>query len=468
MIDLNKNKVERPDNIEDYIAKCIKEYRWSDEFLVKDLARYGISNEEAFILIKKVKEERGVSNKQAVFGEIDDGDGMGKIHGWLSVLLFFVVLGGILSFVLCVFNTESIESTPGSLYYVIESGIAEGLLFLLLAIFAVVRVALRKPDGIFLLKAYLIFVIINNIIVLLFGDYSSSDALGGEYSSSKMIFRLVFQAASLAYLFLSTQVKELFPKNKRKVYLYDWFIVGIYPLIFVFAFLYGILSSGSSGKDDMQRYVEKVSSWNLPQTKNTEISYDIETNTLHFKQIMQPEELYADNPKYIATLKKMDKMLSESTVAILAIEAMTSYDSLVDYLDATKADLSFTICLPNGTNVLNKDFDYNFLNNIDDNAEKTYQEEKMFFQFETANRICPFEIEEGLLCKSIQFRKDFNLVEYTYQLQVDPPWLKTADYNQLLDNIYETLPAESLKAMGITVRLFLNNKNGDQLTNMEY
>ena len=43
-----------------------------------------------------------------------------------------------------------------------------------------------------------------------------------------------------------------------------------------------------------------------------------------------------------------------------------------------------------------------------------------------------------------------------------------ADYNQLLDDIYGTLPAESLKAMGITVRLFLNNKDGDQLTNMEY
>ena len=218
----------------------------------------------------------------------------------------------------------------------------------------------------------------------------------------------------------------------------------------------------------MQQYIEKVSSWNLPQTKDTEVSYDRENNTLLFKQIIQIEEIYAGNPQYIATLKKMDKMLSENSVAILAIESMTSYDSLVDYLDATKADFSFTICLPDGTIILNKDFDYNFLNNIDDNAQRTYQEEKLFFQFETANSICPLEIEEGLWCKSIQFHKDFNLVEYTYQLQVDTPWMRTADYNQLLNNIYGTLPAESLKAMGIKVRLFLNNKNGDQLTNMEY
>ncbi len=468
MIDLEKNGVVRPDNIEDYIAKGIKDYKWSDEFLIKDLARYGISNEDASLLIKKVKEERGVSNKQTFIEEVEDGDGSGKIHGWLSVLLVLVVLGGILSFVLCLFNTDSAESTPGSLYYFIESGIAEGLFFLILAIYAVVRVALRKPDGIFLLKAYLIIVFISNIIVLLSRDYSSSDALGGIYSSSKIIYRLIFQAACLAYLFMSTQVKELFPKNKRKVHIYDWLIVGIYPLIFVFAILYGIFSSSSSGKDDMQRYVEKVSSWNLPRTKNTEVSYDRKNNTLHFKQKLQIEEIYADNPQYIATLKKMDNMLSESSVAILAIEAMTSYDSLVDYLDATKADFSFTICLPDGTIILNKDFDYNFLNSIDDNAKRTYQEEKLFFQFETANSICPFEIEEGLWCKSIQFRKDFNLVEYTYQLQVDTPWMGMADYNQLLDDIYGTLPAESLKAMGITVRLFLNNKDGDQLTNMEY
>ena len=36
------------------------------------------------------------------------------------------------------------------------------------------------------------------------------------------------------------------------------------------------------------------------------------------------------------------------------------------------------------------------------------------------------------------------------------------------DDIYGTLPAESLKAMGVTVSLFLNNKYGDQIANMEY
>lgn len=468
MINLGKDGSVRPDNIEDYIAKGIKEYRWSDDFLVKDLSRFGINEEDAQSMIKKVKEERGVSNKQSFFEEVDDNDGTGKIHGWLAALLVLVVIGGIISFALCLVNNDTIESKPGTLHYFIESGIVEGLFFLALAILAVVRVVRRKPDGIFLLKAYLIIVIVSNIIVLLSGDDSSTDSLAGLFSSSKILYRLVFQIACFVYLCLSTQVKELFPKRKRKIKIYDWIIVGVYPLIFVFAILYSFISSGSSNKDKMERYVAKVSSWDLPQTKNTEISYDKSNNTLHLKQKIHIEDIFADNPKYVATLKKMDQMLSESSVAILAIESMTSYDSLVDYLDACKADFSFTVSLPDGIVVLNKVFDYSFLNNIDNTAKKIYQEEKLSFQFATTNSICPFEIEEGLLCKSIQFRKELNLVEYTYQLLVDTPWMRTADYNQLLEEIYGTLPAESIKAMGLTVRLFLNNKNGDQLTNMEY
>lgn len=386
-----------------------------------------------------------------------------EVHGWLSFALFAIVSGGIVSFV------YSIVTANGNSGLLNGLSIIEGALFFGLAVYAAVQVYNKKTNGIFLMKAYIIACFFSNLLGILLFDSSQADVWNNQ---TRMVRSTIWAVIWFCYLTFSPQVKRIFPKDSRKVYLRDKVIVGFffaYPIIlFLIGILIGVSNPSLLYGDEMKRYVEKVSSWNLPQTKDTEVSYDRKNNILQFKQKLQIDEIYADNPKYIATLKKMDKMLSENSVAILAIESMTLYDSLVEKLDAAKADFSFTICLPDGTVILNKDFDYNFLSSIDENAKRNYQEEKLLFQFETANSICPFEIEEGLWCKSVQFRKDFNIVEYTYQLQVDTPWLKTADYNQLLDDIYGTLPAESLKAMGITVRLFLNNKNGDQLTNMEY
>lgn len=35
MSNLDENKIERPDNIEEYIAKGIYDLKWSDEFLIQ-------------------------------------------------------------------------------------------------------------------------------------------------------------------------------------------------------------------------------------------------------------------------------------------------------------------------------------------------------------------------------------------------------------------------------------------------
>lgn len=466
MIDFEKKheKAIYPDNIEDYIAKQIRNY-WSDEFIVKDLANFGIKEEEASRLIAKVREEVNDNNRGLL---LDDDNGDEIVHGWILFALWAIGLGGVVSFLYPLIQHATQPIVDNSLLG--WSDTIEGALFLGLAAYAIVQVVKRKPNGIFLMKSYLIVCFVSNMLgILLYDNGVESDFIN---NLPRMVSTSIWTAIWYTFLCISSQVKRLFPKKNRIVKRGDKWLVASFLLlpiaIIVISVVFDVANISPTNKDNLQRYVEKVSSWTLPQTKDIEVSYDRKNNTLHFKQKIQIEEIYADNPRYIATLKKMEKMLSENSVAILAVESMTSYDSLVDYLDAAKADFSFTICLPDGTVILNKDFKYNYLNNIDDNAKRSYQEEKLLFQFETANSICPFEIEEGLWCKSIQFRKDYNLVEYTYQLQVDTPWMKTSDYNQLLDDICRTLPLESLKAMGITVRLLLNNKYGDQLTNMEY
>ena len=212
MVDLREEMKSIPENIEEYIANEIKD-NCSDEFIVNRLGNFGIKEEDAILLIKKVKKEKKVNNEQSYFDDAETG----KIHGWLLFILVLMGVGCIYSFVTnWVVSVEVMNSWVW--------GILVSLFQLILPILVIIRVVQKKPDGIFLLKSYFIILIIETSISLFFEGPS-------------MIVRLVFQILMLVYLCLSTQVEELFPKEKRKVRYYDWIIVGIYAFFWLFLLL---------------------------------------------------------------------------------------------------------------------------------------------------------------------------------------------------------------------------------------
>ena len=83
-----------PENIEEYIANEIKD-NCSDEFIVNRLGNFGIKEEDAILLIKKVKKEKKVNNEQSYFDDAETG----KIHGWLLFILVLMGVGCIYGFV---------------------------------------------------------------------------------------------------------------------------------------------------------------------------------------------------------------------------------------------------------------------------------------------------------------------------------------------------------------------------------
>lgn len=219
------------DNLElkDYIAKGIQDYRWSDEFLVKDLAQKGIQEDAARQLIAEVKKERRVSNKESVFN--DDVPETG-VSGGLAVCCVLIGIGGLLTFVLSLtryFNVEYNRSII-NLVDLIQAGT-----YAILAIVAIWRTIKRRPDAIFLMKGIILICFISNLLTLL-SSFTLDVIDWTFYNPMTVIIRLIVMAFLFIYLCIARQVKILFPKEKRKVKFWDWLVVLSPILVYVVFF----------------------------------------------------------------------------------------------------------------------------------------------------------------------------------------------------------------------------------------
>ena len=219
------------DNLEwkDYIAKGIQDYRWSDEFLVKDLTQKGFQEEGAKQLIAEVKKERRVSNKESVFN--DDVPETG-VSGGLAVCCVLIGIGGLLTFVLSLtryFDAEYNRSII-NLVDLIQAGT-----YAILAIVAIWRTIKRRPDAIFLMKGIILVCFIFNLLTLL-SSFTLDVIDWTFYNPMTVIIRLIVMAFLFIYLCIARQVKILFPKEKRKVKFWDWLVVLSPILVYVVFF----------------------------------------------------------------------------------------------------------------------------------------------------------------------------------------------------------------------------------------
>ena len=217
------------DELKDYIAKGIQDYRWSDEFLVKNLIQKGFEEDAARQLIADVKKERRVSNKESIFN--DDVPETG-VSGGLAVCCVLMGLGGLLTFVLALVRYSDAEYNRSiiNLMDLIQAGA-----YALLALFAIWKTVKRRPDAIFLMKGIILICFISNLLTLLaFTSLSGID--GTFFNPMAVIIRLFVMAFLFIYLCLARQVKILFPKEKRKVKFWDWIVVLSPILVYVVFF----------------------------------------------------------------------------------------------------------------------------------------------------------------------------------------------------------------------------------------
>lgn len=226
---MGNQEFEENTELKDYIAKGIHDYRWSDEYLVKDLSQKGMEEDAARQLVAQVKKERRLSNKESIFN--DDVPETG-VSGGLALCCVLVGIGGLLTFLLSIIRYSGVEYNRSiiNLMDLVQAGT-----YAILALVAIWRTVKRRPDAIFLMKGIILICFISNLLTLL-SSFTLNNIDWTIYNPMTVIIRLIVLAFLFIYLCIARQVKILFPKEKRKVKFWDWLVVLSPILVYVVFF----------------------------------------------------------------------------------------------------------------------------------------------------------------------------------------------------------------------------------------
>ena len=170
------------------------------------------------------------------------------VEGWLSFLIFSLVVSCVLNFIFGIADISSIfENQELSYIYLYGLTFLDILLFggiIGFAIYVIYSLVKLKPNAVSLGKMYFILTFLSNLIGVIFSSVTG-EPLASEnsfFGSSQIIFRsLVFSLIWFLYLTYSTRVNNTYPKEKRKSYMIDkilfFSILAIPLVIFSLAFV---------------------------------------------------------------------------------------------------------------------------------------------------------------------------------------------------------------------------------------
>jgi len=175
--------------------------------------------------------------------EIQFGVKRKKIRGWLTFFLVVGVgLGALVStfFIITDFSFDDYLIPYGLVGSIISFFLAMFDIFLIpvLAAYLIYSFYSFKPNAVFLGKFYLVMVVFLNSFSLITGQYDTI-GFGGLSSIAK---GLIWSVIWLSYLFVSDQVKELFPPESRRIFKRDKYLLGIIVTMFLLSFLNGMLA----------------------------------------------------------------------------------------------------------------------------------------------------------------------------------------------------------------------------------
>lgn len=163
-----------------------------------------------------------------------------EIHGWLSFFLFAVVAGGLFSLVSSIATYNPAEY-GGSTILALTDVVFGGLLCVV-AFMTLYAFCKRKADAVFLGKTYVVAVFASNLLSLFYGDFDSL----GPRGFSQVIRGLGWGIIWFSYLCVSKQVREVIPKDFRRLSSIDyWLLIALIvaPLLFLSLGISGIQKS---------------------------------------------------------------------------------------------------------------------------------------------------------------------------------------------------------------------------------
>lgn len=177
-----------------------------------------------------------------------------SIYGWLSFFLLVVGVGAALTVILTFYGFSLSDYDMGVGSFVTYVCATLDILFSLgiayLAVYTLLAFWKKRPNAVFLGKSYVIVIFLSNTLLLLSGEYEDS----GWGSLSQIIKALIWGIIWFVYLTISEQVTDLFPKEERKIFKRDKYIVAsllTIPLFLISVMVLSLLGNVVSPKWEM-------------------------------------------------------------------------------------------------------------------------------------------------------------------------------------------------------------------------
>ena len=230
--DTTNDRIQEINKIYDYAHKLITEEDKDKEEVIKALLELGVSEEyKASIIYSDVIYQVNLAKERnAAYRDK-------SVKGWLSFFLLSIFVGFIISVVLGFkdFALSHYEEFGNISKYV--GAFCELYVYVfwgILGTYTIISFIKIKPNAVFLGKTYLIFLFINNLILLLVGEYEDS-YMGSFLQISRS---LIYCCIWFSYLCFSEQVKDLFPPEKRIVYKRDKRLIASVIIVIASFFLF--------------------------------------------------------------------------------------------------------------------------------------------------------------------------------------------------------------------------------------
>jgi len=233
---VDKSKIEEINKIYNYANKLILEENKTKEEVVAVLVEMGVSEQKASSVCSDIIYQVSLDKER------DETAPKKTVKGWLTFFLISVCVGAIISLGLG-FTQFSLSDYDGygniSKYLGAFSEIYFYIFLGILGVYVTISFVNINPNAVFLGKAYLIVLFLNNLIVLLIGSYANSHV--GSFS--QLSRSLVFCGVWFCYLSFSKQVNDLFPSKKRIVYSRDIILISSVVIVFMLFFLAVLIES---------------------------------------------------------------------------------------------------------------------------------------------------------------------------------------------------------------------------------
>ena len=143
-----------------------------------------------------------------------------EISGWLTFFLIALSLGGAISAFYSVFSLN-IDDYAGN-YFLICADVLPGLSLLGVALYTIYLFVNRRPNAVFWGIVYVLVIIVTNLFSVCMGEFDNY----GLNTLGHAVRGVLWGVIWLLYLTSSKLVKEVIPKEFRKIKKADWIVVA--------------------------------------------------------------------------------------------------------------------------------------------------------------------------------------------------------------------------------------------------